>query len=61
MSTDKMVELLIKLNLLADSKIKLYRTCEIPTCEENIDGINIGIDTFSDNERRDTTLEFRKF
>ena len=22
------------------------------TCEENIDGINIGIDTFSDNERR---------
>lgn len=52
MSTDKMVELLIKLNLLADSKI----SCMVPvnpiTCEENIDGINIGIDTFSDNERR---------
>jgi hypothetical protein len=50
MSTDKIVELLIKLNQLADSKIKLYGTCECPTCEENIDGINI--DTFSDNERR---------
>ena len=48
MSTDKMVELLIKLNQLADSKIKLYGTCECPTCEESIDGI----DTFSDNERR---------
>ena len=48
MSTDKMVELLIKLNQLADSKIKLYGTCECPTCEENIDGIS----TFSDNEKR---------
>ena len=34
------------------------------TCEENIDGINIGIDTFSDNERRYRTAwnlgNFRK-
>lgn len=49
MSTDKMIELLIKLNQLADSKIKLYGTCECPTCED-IDGCSL--DTFSDNERR---------
>ncbi len=46
-----MVELLIKLNQLADSKVKQYSTnCNSPICEEDTDGIDI--DSFSDNERR---------